>query len=439
MLQGQGLQQNLLKPEEEEGISSRTTPRPSTSSPTDNPRSSADKPPKRAFPTAFTTPHDAILADTHGTSPRPGASDAPIYPIPIREELVQWPTRDGDFSPPSWDPREDTGQQRNDINVSSNVPPPDGISLSTSPQLLFDPYDGMSMGTLFEQDKYGVSDQEFAEAGGVDLVAWKNLARVLDIQSQISKMHMDMENIGSSKAGDSKNRTHHASMSAVSGTPAGLSGFGEGKDPLIPPGLNQPRKRAMSTVSTVSSSGQADDDEGVNVPNEEAEKLRIREEEFSKLAHQFEGRKEAINGIMSKLDDLSQAIYAFHRVQPPTPTASTRRSKSKMETSAKSGPSMAEDTKALSELFAEISDTTSNRTYEWAQKNAATSSSTLQAPPPVNRTVPDTKRGAPVQSNSAKKPVPILMLNSLSLDDANLPVTESPASSIGSVKPLPED
>jgi len=56
----------------------------------------------------------------------------------------------------------------------------------------------------------------------------------------------------------------------------------------------------------------------VDVPSEEAEKNRAREEEFASLAHQFEGRKEAINDIMGKLDDLFNVLSEFHSLQAPS-------------------------------------------------------------------------------------------------------------------------
>jgi len=288
--------ENLNIPkEEEEGVSSRTTPRPSFSSPTDNPRASTDKPPKRAFPTAYTTPHDVMLADMQSTSPRSGANDASNYPISMKEEQIAWPSQDVETAQPS----REALYSNTSLNQAS----------STSPDLLLDPYDGTSLGTLLPQGEEPLTHRpttpetdtllrEFVASGGVDNTDWRNLAKVLDIQSQISKMHMDMENIGTAKAMDSKNKRHQASKSVVVGTSVGPSGDSE--DPPMPPGLHLPRRRAMSTVSTVSSSGQPDD-EGVNVPNEDDEKLRIREEEFAKLANQFEGRKEAIGAIMSKV------------------------------------------------------------------------------------------------------------------------------------------
>jgi hypothetical protein len=122
-------------------------------------------------------------------------------------------------------------------------------------------------------------------------------------------MHLEMEDIGTGKATDSKRKKHKQRDEGVPESPnRGL----DPEDPLVPPGL-QPRKRAVSTGSRGSFSGEADgDEEGVNMPSEEAEKDRIREEEFAKLATQFEGRKEAINDIMGKASLLQGFLARFY-------------------------------------------------------------------------------------------------------------------------------
>jgi len=85
------------------------------------------------------------------------------------------------------------------------------------------------------------------------------------------------------------------------------------------PGSNT-RERALDTASTISSSDsdREGDEANVDDPSEEAEKNRVREEEFASLAHQFEGRKEAINDIMVKLDDLFNVLSEFHSLQAPS-------------------------------------------------------------------------------------------------------------------------
>ncbi|KAJ6503371.1 hypothetical protein C8R47DRAFT_1105850 [Mycena vitilis] len=98
-------------------------------------------------------------------------------------------------------------------------------------------------------------------------------------------MHLDMEEIGLN-AGDSK---------------------GKGKGT---------RSRAASVSRVVIDD--AEGDEGIGGKrDEEAERSKAREEQFSKLHGQFRGKKEAIDGIMVKLDSLSKAVTEFHALQAP--------------------------------------------------------------------------------------------------------------------------
>lgn len=58
----------------------------------------------------------------------------------------------------------------------------------------------------------------------------------------------------------------------------------------------------MSNVSNLGSSDEKGiDEEGVGVDDEETEQNKAREEEFAKLADQFEGKKESIREIMNKV------------------------------------------------------------------------------------------------------------------------------------------
>jgi hypothetical protein len=109
-------------------------------------------------------------------------------------------------------------------------------------------------------------------------------------------MHLEMETIGLSKAGTGAGAGEWKSKRKQW---KGQHSLGA---PNLGPGLNWPRQRAMSTVSTISSSDEQEGDEpSVNVDDEEEEKNRIRGEEFVKLSSQFEGRKEAIRDIMTKV------------------------------------------------------------------------------------------------------------------------------------------
>lgn len=108
---------------------------------------------------------------------------------------------------------------------------------------------------------------------------WSHLSRVLELQSQISRMHLDMEEIGMN-AGDPK---------------------GKGKGT---------RSRATSVSHVVIDD--VEGDEGIGGKrDEEAERNKAREEQFSKLAGQFRVKKEAINGIMTKVDSKASTSYAI--------------------------------------------------------------------------------------------------------------------------------
>ncbi|CAA7265900.1 unnamed protein product [Cyclocybe aegerita] len=432
----------------EEDTDGGTTPRPSLSPPPGSqpPRVSTDKPTKRVFP-AYTTPHDAVLSELHGTGPKSAANDRPVAPASIKDGLV---------------PPDPIGTQR-DEKAASPISQ-DGPRF-TSPDLLLDPFDGSTLGVLIphaqelNQNGEEQSPSRINLAGGHDgalhsnppgsEAVWSHLSRVLDIQSEISKMHLEMESIGASKGGDFKSqRPKPSSHKPV--VPEGAnasSSLGPG-DPVMPPGLQRPRQRAVSMVSTISSvaEGEDEDDEGVNVPDEEAEKARLREQEFAKLASQFEGRKDAIQGIMNKLDDLSKTLSEFHALQmpnfdfpasrnnsigattPPVPAASPLVSREGDATSGSVPPSQA-------------SAPTSNRPYGSSQPGTASSSLAVH-PPPFNRSKSDyAGPGAPpAKVMPQKKVVPTVLINSISMDlEAHPHVMESPASTVGSFKLPPEE
>ena len=300
----------------EEGHSEGTTHRPSLASPThiqDAQRTSTEKAPKRAFPTAFTTPHDAIIVDLQAPVARPIPMDTPS----ATDEQVASP--EPEFTA-ALEPRADP-------KFLSPMSGPQYSSLQQSPrtQLLLDPFDGNVLGVLVPHQEQGSANEDMSPSqvnlstnrdanvtNNIDTrseAVWAHLSRIVDLQGQLSKMHLEMEDIGTGKATDSKRKKHKQRDDGAPETPN--PGLGP-EDPLVPPGL-QPRKRAMSTGSRGSFSGEADgDEEGVNMPSEEAEKDRIREEEFAKLATQFEGRKEAINDIMGKASLLQDFLARFY-------------------------------------------------------------------------------------------------------------------------------
>ena len=303
-----------------------------------SPRSSLDKPSKRVI--HYSTPHDTILAELH-SSPDRVASPEPA---------------DLTHGTPSLHPYQ-----------------------PSSPEFLLDPFDGTSLGTLVphSQDsevhsppahtnlsspEVGTSQSANANATAPSELVWSHLTNILDLQSQISKMHLEMENIGSVDVKSKKHGFSHKSTLSNASTAGVSSGAKRAapEDPSTPPGSNT-RERGLSTGS---SSDEPEGDEE-NVPSEEAEKNKAREEEFASLAHQFEGRKQAINDIMDKvftpycfplftlelisiqcddlqLGDLFNELSEFHTLQAPNLDFPASRQNSSTVTSPLSPPVVAE-------------------------------------------------------------------------------------------------
>ncbi|KAF9535675.1 hypothetical protein CPB83DRAFT_888359 [Crepidotus variabilis] len=457
-----------------DAMSSRTTPRPSFSSPTDTtyvPRASTDglsKPGKRAFPTAYSTPHDAVLSELQGTTPKIGIHDSnqhptSLLPSPEIESGVQSRGGGGNMGRATPSP----------IPPFLLPPLPPSILSSSRPLLsdvLLDPFDGSNLGVLLPHGQ-GTDSQTPSQ---INLISgansthevfgstsnpvgseaiWSHLSRVVDFQSEISKMHLDMETIGSGRGN-------------VSGGIAGGLGSGTGKrqtwqshktaadmagsatlnpdDPPVPPPLGKRRPRTLSTVSTISSGGEPEGDEtGVNVQDEEEEKSRIRGEEFAKLASQFEGRKEAINDIMAKLDDLSKTLSEFHALPVPNIEFPASRNNSGGGLSPPvSPPQLSRDGEPKATRSSLSSISALNKGHDPFQQHpistfsaAAGASSFLAVPPaPLLRAHSDTAAGLPTLSSLLpKKNIPTLLVNSMD-PDKQTHVVDSPVSTLGSLK-----
>jgi hypothetical protein len=260
---------------------SRAPSRPSGST-TADPRLSLDKSGSRHSFTAYTTPHDTILADLQRRNRSPESVlgshtplDADVEEKPrSRVELGQSPT--------------------SSVNIATPKPAAQAVDL------LFDPFDGTSYGVLLPRESNGQEEsprrvESECITAGADEVVWSHLSRVLKLQSQIANMHVKMEGISLGKPGDSKKGQGQP--------PGGLGGTTDVEDDKkVYSAALRPRPRAISNVSTIGTEGEpGGDEEGVSMGDEEAEKNRAREEEFAKLADQFEGKKDSINEIMNKV------------------------------------------------------------------------------------------------------------------------------------------
>lgn len=192
------------------------------------------------------------------------------------ESALPLPSSLGARCPPLCD-RSRTGG--NDIQARTlNEPANSGEGLlSTAPLIssapntkLYDPFDGSTLGTVIPTETRTHGDGMSVHVEGSNEELWAHLSRVLDLQKQIARMHVDMEGVGQGKQTD-----------------------GKGKGPAF----TRPRKSSAASVPEP----EIGDEEGVGVVDEESEKLKAREREFKKLATQFEGRKEAINEMMTKV------------------------------------------------------------------------------------------------------------------------------------------
>jgi hypothetical protein len=137
---------------------------------------------------------------------------------------------------------------------------------------VYDPFDGSFLGSLVAPD-HNVQPEEQGKLNDVaakNEELWSNLSRVLELQNQISRMHLDMEEIGLN-ATDPK---------------------GKGKGT---------RSRATSVSRVVIDDTEGDEGIG-GKRDEEAEINKAREEQFANLAGQFRGKKEAINAIMTQVN-----------------------------------------------------------------------------------------------------------------------------------------
>jgi len=402
---------------------SRAPSRPSGST-TADPRLSLDKSGSRHSFTAYTTPHDTILADLQRRNRSPesafGSHTPPDANVeekpPSQVELSQSPT--------------------SNVNIATPKPAAQAVDL------LFDPFDGTPHGVLLPRESNGheesprrVESESITTAA--DEVVWSHLSRVLKLQSQIANMHVKMEGISLGKPGDSK-------KGQGQGQPlGGLGGTTDVEDDKkVYSAALGTRPRAISNVSTIGTEREPEgDEEGVSVGDEEAQKNRAREEEFAKLADQFEGKKDSINEIMNKvclrtgclsklmfyfhacvqLADLSKALTEFHTLQPSSDQFPGSRNNS-MGTTSPIGATVGD---ILDKTPLKQTSAPENLVPPMANSMEA---SAANLPASLSRVVTP-----PAQSQGPVRPT--LLINSLE----KAQVMDSPASTLGSLKLPPED
>ncbi|KAF8260745.1 hypothetical protein EI94DRAFT_878223 [Lactarius quietus] len=141
--------------------------------------------------------------------------------------------------------------------VSSSSPPPESF---------YDPFTGGLVGVLARTSSAKQSGEEL----------WAHLARIRALQAEVAGLHVTMEGIG----------------------------LGE---PAVP--------RLRSTTPRAVGERLTDGEDSDGNGGSEVEERRALE--FERAERRFDGRREEIEQIMTKLDELSLALAAFHALDTP--------------------------------------------------------------------------------------------------------------------------
>ncbi|KAH9178791.1 hypothetical protein EDB89DRAFT_2063714 [Lactarius sanguifluus] len=211
--------------------------------------------------------------------------------------------------------------------VSSSSPPPES---------LYDPFTGGLIGALT-----GTSS---SKRNGEEL--WAHLARIRALQAEVAGLHVTMEGIG----------------------------LGE---PAVP--------RLRSATPRAVGERLADDEDSDGDGGSEVEERRALE--FERAERRFDGRREEIEQIMTKLDELSQALAAFHALDAPGVNFTASRTTTMSTAAALARPSVLRHPD-----LRRISSDTSVRGHEEIFDSPAS----LQAPlPDVQETESDAEHADP--------------------------------------------
>ena len=250
--------------------------------------------------TALSTPHDRILEKVYNVQDRSEGG------LPLASELGATSLSLLDGS--------NTNYKSRSLNEPVNFLASPTTSFTSNPSLtarLFEPFDGSPLGIIVPVESVGHEGESMpANSESSHDEMWSHLSRVLDLQHQIARMHVELEGVALGKQPDGKGKSSLGNSLRATGFP-------------------RPRTASASSVT----GGDIEDEETVGAVDDEAEKLRAREREFKKLATQFQGRKEAIDAMMVKvgsstlqpptkaqylqLDNLAQALTDFHSLQTP--------------------------------------------------------------------------------------------------------------------------
>ena len=223
----------------------------------------------------FLSPHDAVLARMHGQAL-------------VGNEDVSLRDRDATQSADRLSP---AGSYSTTNNLANNH----------QKDVLYDPFDGTPLGLLVpstsQDHPQNRSDSRKRGTESENKEQWVHLSRVLDLQSEIAKMHLDMENIGSS---DGKGKGAVKGRQAKTKVPRD---HGRGRmDRNEVSGVQDGSERRYATSETDREDTTDEDEEGVDTAgDEENERKRARETEFANLAEDFARRNEDVGEIMNKV------------------------------------------------------------------------------------------------------------------------------------------
>ncbi|KAG1783518.1 hypothetical protein EV702DRAFT_1190538 [Suillus placidus] len=225
-------------------------------------------------PAKFLTPHDDILAELQGYLP----SGEPQ----VAEQQSLRPN----------------ALQGSSLNLGSSAVENSLFTPESSPnhepakEIMYEPSTGQRLYDYVPMPVRSGADDEL----------WSQLSHILELQSEISKMHVDMENVGLRTS-----RGHNGPVVPERGGKTGTTRSETGKH------------RRSDTLEDEEDDDESDEaTEGEDSDgNDEVFGKRKREEEFTRLAERFAERKVSIDAVMNKLDNLSSALKTFHAL--PTP------------------------------------------------------------------------------------------------------------------------
>lgn len=229
-----------------------------------------------AEPARFQTPHDDILAELQGHLPS-GGPQAAAEQQSLRSD-----------APPGSSFNLGSSAVENSLFTSDSLP-----NHEPTKEVMYEPSTGQKLSDYVPTPLRSGADDEL----------WSHLSHILELQSEISKMHVDMENVGLRTA-----RGHNGPVVPERGGKAGTTRNDRGKNRRRSDTLGEEEDDNESDEVT---EGEDSDD------NDEVFGKRTREQEFTRLAERFAEKKVSIDAVMNKLDNLSSALKTFHAL--PTP------------------------------------------------------------------------------------------------------------------------